>query len=259
MCPSGGSMQIDLTGRVVLVTGASRGIGRAVASHLASAGATVAAHYHRNAAAAEALVSEMGNNAGAFEADLTSVEACVDLFDAVQQEFGHLDILINNAGVAHLIREEASVDEWNNLWTHTLNVNARATALLCRLALRLFVARGGGRIINVASRAAFRGDTAEYAAYAASKGAVVALTRSIARAYGKQGIVAFVVAPGFVRTDMAQDSIDAYGEQFVVDDLALRYLTEPHDVAPMITLLASGLADHATGATIDINAGSYVH
>jgi len=252
-------MQIDLTGRVILVTGASRGIGRAIASHLHAAGATVAVHYHRSSEAADSLVSELGPNAAAFAADLAGSESCAGLFGAVLQEFGHLDVLINNAGVAHLIAEDAPVKEWSELWADTMNVNARATALLCRLAVRHFSERSGGRIINVASRAAFRGDTAEYAAYAASKGAVVALTRSIARAYGKQGVAAFVIAPGFVRTDMAQDSIDAYGEQFVLDDLALNQLTEPQDVAPIVTLLASGLADHATGATIDINAGSYVH
>lgn len=252
-------MQVDLSGQVILVTGASRGIGRSIACHVASAGAAVAAHYHQNQAAAEALVSDLGHDACAFQANLEEVQACESLFENVIARYGHVDVLINNAGVAHLIKAGASVDEWSILWAKTMNVNARATALLCRLAIRHFVTRGGGRIINVASRAAFRGDTAEYAAYAASKGAVVALTRSIARAYGKQNVAAFVIAPGFVRTDMAQDSIDAYGEAFVLDDLALNRLTEPEDVAPIITLLASGLADHATGATIDINAGSYVH
>ena len=95
--------------------------------------------------------------------------------------------------------------------------------------------------------------------YAASKGGVIALTRSIARGFGKDGICAFVLAPGFVRTDMAQDFIDEYGEASVVGDLALDHLTEPTDLSPIVVLLASGLADHATGATIDLNAGSYVH
>ena len=252
-------MRVELTGQVVLVTGASRGIGRAIACHMASAGATVAVHFHKNREVAEALVTSLGRQAGAFQANLAQVEACENLFTRVMESYGRVDVLVNNAGVAHLIRPDASVDEWYRLWEHTLAVNARATALLCRMAVRHFVAREGGRIINIASRAAFRGDTAEYVAYAASKGAVVALTRSLARAYGKNGVKAFVIAPGFVRTDMAQDSIDAYGEQFVLDDLALDSLTEPEDLAPMITLLAAGLADHATGATIDINAGSYVH
>ena len=119
--------------------------------------------------------------------------------------------------------------------------------------------RGGGRIVNISSRAAFRGDQPDYLAYAASKAGLVALTRSLARAYGKDGIVAFNVAPGFTRTEMAQDFIDQYGEDYAVSDIALTRLTEPKDIAPTLVFLASGLADHATGATIDINAASYVH
>jgi NAD(P)-dependent dehydrogenase (short-subunit alcohol dehydrogenase family) len=137
-------------------------------------------------------------------------------------------------------------------------VNLRAVDLLSRLAVRHFLQRDGGRIINVASRAAFRGDTPEYMTYAASKGGVVALTRSIARGFGKAGICAFALAPGFVRTEMAQEYIDAVGEDHVADDLALDRLTEPADLTPLVILLASGLADHATGSTFDLNAGSYV-
>ena len=136
---------------------------------------------------------------------------------------------------------------------------ARAAALLCARAIPQFETRGGGRIINISSRAAFRGDQPDYIAYAASKGGMVALTRSIARGFGKQGVVAFNVAPGFTRTAMAQDFIDQYGEDYAVSDIALTRLTEPKDIAPTVVFLASGLADHATGATIDINAGSYVH
>ena len=138
-------------------------------------------------------------------------------------------------------------------------INLRAVELLCRLGIRHFQEHGGGRIINVASRAAFRGDIPEYMAYAASKGGVVALTRSIARAFGKDGICAFVIAPGWVRTQMAQDFIDEYGEEAATKDLALDRMTEPADLAPLVVLLASGLADHSTGGTFDVNAGSYVH
>jgi NAD(P)-dependent dehydrogenase (short-subunit alcohol dehydrogenase family) len=140
-----------------------------------------------------------------------------------------------------------------------MDINTRASAILIRSAIPHFKQHGGGKIINIASRAAFRGDTEEYLAYAASKGAMVSLSRSVARAYGKDNITSFVIAPGFVRTDMAQDAIDAYGEDYVVGGLALNKLTEPKDVAPMVVLLASGLADHATGTSIDINAASYVH
>ena len=138
-------------------------------------------------------------------------------------------------------------------------VNLQAVGILCNLAVDHFKNKGGGIVINISSRAAFRGDTAEYLAYAASKGGVVALTRSIARAYGKQGVAAFNIAPGFVKTDMADEFIEIYGERVVKDDIALSELTQPQDLAPLITLLASGLANHATGGTFDINAGSYVH
>jgi NAD(P)-dependent dehydrogenase (short-subunit alcohol dehydrogenase family) len=111
----------------------------------------------------------------------------------------------------------------------------------------------------MASRAAFRGDTIDYLAYAASKGGMVSLTRSIARGFGKQNIKAFLIAPGFVRTEMAQEFIDFYGEEKTIADLALPKLTEPDDIAPLVVFLASGMADHATGGTFDINAGSYVH
>lgn len=252
-------MQIDLSGRVVLVTGASRGIGRAFAAHMAEAGATVAVHYHQSREAAEALAAALGQGARAFQADLADVTACEQLVQRVVQTYHQLDVLVNNAGVARAAPLDAPVDAWQAAWEHTLAVNLRAAELLCRLAIQRFRSTGGGRILNVASRAAFRGDTVDYMAYAASKAGLVALTRSIARGLGKEGIRAFVLAPGFTRTDMAQDFIDAYGEGVALDDIALERLTEPGDLAPIAVLLASGLADHATGCTIDLNAGSYVH
>jgi 3-oxoacyl-[acyl-carrier protein] reductase len=176
----------------------------------------------------------------------------------VVASFGRVDVLVNNAGVATAV-DAPSIDRWLAIWNQTLDVNLRAAALLCRLATDHFATSGGGRIINISSRAAFRGDQPDYIAYAASKGGMVALTRSIA-GLRQQGIArAFNVAPGFTRTAMAQDFIDQYGEDYATGDIALTRLTEPKDIAPTIVFLASGLADHATGATIDINAGSYVH
>ena len=182
-----------------------------------------------------------------------------DLFEDVVEAYGRLDVLVNNAGVALSIPIDASSSAWKQSWDLTMAVNLCAVELLCRRAVGHFKKHGGGRIINIASRAGIRGDVPAYLSYAASKGGVVALTRSLARGFGKDGICAFVLTPGFVRTDMAQDFIDEYGEAFVVDDLALDRLTEPADLAPLVVLLASGLADHATGTTIDVNAGSYVH
>ena len=173
--------------------------------------------------------------------------------------FGRIDVLVNNAGMAAGAALDGDEAAWLQAWTRTMAVNLTAVGLLCRSAIGHFQTHGGGRIINISSRAAFRGDTPDYMAYAASKGGVVALTRSIARAFGKQGITAFDVAPGFTRTEMAEAFIDQYGEAYAASDIALSRLTEPGDIAPMLVFLASGLADHATGTTIDLNAGSYVH
>ena len=251
-------MTIDLSNQNILVTGASRGIGRAIATSLAGAGARVAVHYNRQRNGAEELARRIGHESFAVQADLEQPAACIALFDAVLAEMGSIDVLINNAAVSIEIPMEASPDEWLMGWNRTLAINLTASQLLSRLAIHHFQLRGGGRIINIASRAAFRGDTPEYMAYAASKAGMVALTRSIARGFGKENIKAFVVAPGFTRTDMAQDFIAIYGEDYVTNDLALSQLTEPEDIAPTVVFLASGLADHATGASIDINAGSYV-
>ncbi|MBT8461844.1 MAG: SDR family oxidoreductase, partial [Gemmatimonadetes bacterium] len=222
------------------------------------AGATVAVHFNQSHAAGGALAETLGHDARAFLADLAEPESCERLFDEVIGAYGRLDVLVNNAGIALKIPFGVATDEWRKAWDLTMAVNLRAVELLSRLAVQHFQQHDGGRIINVASRAAFRGDTPEYMSYAASKGGVVSLTRSIARAFGKAGVCAFVLAPGFVRTEMAQEAIDEYGEAHVTSDLALDRLTEPADLTPLVVLLASGLADHATGTTIDVNAGSYV-
>ena len=251
-------MHIDLTGKTVLVTGASRGIGAEIARAMAGSGAKVAVHYSTSEIEAAQVAAACGPDAHIFAANIADPAACQRLWAQVVDRYGRIDVLVNNAGVATAV-DDPSIDRWLEVWNRTLDVNLRAAALLCRLATDHFAANGGGRIINISSRAAFRGDQPDYIAYAASKGGMVALTRSIARGFGKQGIVAFNVAPGFTRTAMAQDFIDQYGEDYAVSDIALTRLTEPKDVAPTVVFLASGLADHATGATIDINAGSYVH
>ena len=252
-------MHIDLTGKRILVTGASRGIGAAIAHALDAAGAQVIVHYNSNRERAEEIAQNLVNSPICIQADLAAPDACSTLFAQTLLELGHLDVLINNAGIAIDAPPEAPLKHWLDAWDKTMHVNLRATELLSRLAIQHFVSRQGGRIINIASRAAFRGDTPGYMTYAASKAGMVALTKSIARAYGKQNITAFVVAPGFTRTDMAQDFIDLYGEEHALHDIALQRLTEPKDIAPLIVLLSSGLADHATGTSIDINAASYVH
>jgi NAD(P)-dependent dehydrogenase (short-subunit alcohol dehydrogenase family) len=251
-------MQIDLSGRTILVTGGSRGIGSAIVRRLGQCGARVALHYRSARSEADALALEIGNGAQCFAADLGDLDAVITLWASVEDEFGRIDGLVNNAGIALESAIDKASDDWLADWQRTMAVNATAPALLSRAAIGHFVRHGGGRIVNVASRAAFRGDTPNYLAYAASKAAIVALTRSIARGFGKSGIKAFVLAPGFTRTEMAQAFIDQYGENYAMGDIALDRLTEPDDIAPMAAFLLSGLADHATGTTIDLNAGSYV-
>jgi NAD(P)-dependent dehydrogenase (short-subunit alcohol dehydrogenase family) len=252
-------MHIDLSNTSVLVTGASRGIGAAVARAMGKAGAKVALHYRDQRERATALAAQIGPSAEVFQADLSSVEECTALWKAVVARFGRVNTLVNNAGIAISSPLEAATEGWVTEWDTTMAVNLRAPAILSKLAIEHFLQTGGGRIVNISSRAAFRGDQPAYLAYAASKGGLVALTRSVARGFGKAGVLAFNVAPGFTRTDMAKDFLDQYGEDYATNDIALARLTEPDDVAPFVVFLASGLGDHATGCTIDINAGSYVH
>jgi NAD(P)-dependent dehydrogenase (short-subunit alcohol dehydrogenase family) len=252
-------LQIDLAGQRILVTGASRGIGRALAVGLGRAGADVAVHYHQNEAKAREVCEAIGETARSVRADLAEAPEAGRLFERAVEALGGLDALVNNAGVAVEAPLEGDEAFWTEAWDRTLDVNLRATALLCRAALLHFRKTGNGRIINVASRAAFRGDTPDYLAYAASKGGMVALTRSIARGFGPEGVKAFLVAPGYVRTDMALQYIEEYGEESTIGDIPLGRMAEPEDLAPLVVLLASGLADHATGSTFDVNGASYVH
>ena len=249
-------MTIDLKGKNILVTGSSRGIGKGIAEHLAASGARVAVHYNKNAEKAEQLAAEIGNCSMAFGADLEDPQACEKLFNDVITSFGKLDVLINNAGIFEY--SPIGDSDWTEKWDRTLAVNLRAAGLLSKLAILHFQKQGGGRLIHISSRAAFRGDDPDFMAYAASKGGMVALSKTIARGFGKDGIASFVIAPGWVESDMTSGYIEKYGEEAIIKDLALNSITQPKDLAPIVTLLSSGLADHATGTTIHVNAGSYV-
>ncbi|MBW1781716.1 MAG: SDR family oxidoreductase [Deltaproteobacteria bacterium] len=251
-------MKIDLKDHIILLTGATSGIGQAVARLLSKAGATMAMHYWENEKKAKSIQDSVKNGSHLFQADLADLGQTAHLFQKVIAMYGRIDTLINNAGIFFCSPMEKDVTPWLADWHRTLSINLTSAALLCKLSIPVFKKHGGGRIINIASRAAFRGDTDEYLAYAASKGGLVSLTRSIARAYGKENIKAFIVAPGFVRTRMAESFIKTHGEKSIMDELALSKMTEPDDVAPTVVFLASGMMDHATGGTIDINAGSYV-
>ena len=251
-------MKIDLSNKTILVTGANSGIGNAIAQELLNAGAKVALHFNSNSDGASKLKEQFSDQCELFQADFNNVDETIKLFENVLFWEDRLDILINNAGTAIMNSVNLDDETWIKNWNTIMNINLLAAGVLSKKALEHFKTRNGGRIINIASRAAYRGDTPDYLAYAASKAGMVALVRSIARGFGKDGITAFSIAPGFTRTAMAQKSIDKYGEDFVMKDIALNQLTEPKDIAPIVTLICSGKLDHGTGSNIDINAGSYV-
>jgi NAD(P)-dependent dehydrogenase (short-subunit alcohol dehydrogenase family) len=252
-------MKINLHSQRILVTGASRGIGKAIAAQLSASGAEVLLHFNSNLEAAKSLAASLPNPAHLAPCDLSNLEMVKGWIPELIEKHGKIDAIVNNAGIAISIQDSAPTEDWTAAWLKTMDVNINAMAIICKEFITHARENKDGRIVNVSSRAAFRGDTPDYLAYAASKAAIVSFTRSIARYYGKDGIKAFIIAPGFTRTDMAQEFMDQYGESYALNDIALNELTEPKDIAPMVTLLCSGMADHATGSTIDINAGSYVH
>ena len=250
---------LDLEGKVVLVTGASRGIGAAIARAAGTAGAGVVLHYAGRRETAESVAGDLREPGchmvqGDFESD-DDVERV--WHEAVAWK-GRIDVLINNAGVYAAGGPDEDFDTWTAVWRRLLQVNLIAAGHLCRQAVLHFRPRGGGIIVNIASRAAFRGDTPDYMQYAASKGGLVSLTRSLARGFAADNILAYVVAPGFVRTEMADDFTRVHGEEAVTQEIPLGDMASPEDVAEVVLFLASGRARHATGTTIDINGASYV-
>jgi NAD(P)-dependent dehydrogenase (short-subunit alcohol dehydrogenase family) len=248
-----------LSGKVCVVTGSAGGIGVAIAEALASGGARLVLHYHATAAPVAAVVERLGKErAAAVKADLRDPRGAGALWREAVERWGGVDVLVNNAGIMPAAHVDDDWDTWHRVWDETLRVNLVAAADLSREAVKHFRARGGGVLVNIASRAAFRGDTLEYMAYAASKGGLVALTRSIARGAAREGVLAYTVAPGFVDTPMVKPFIDEYGEAAIVRDIPMGKMVPPREVGSVVAFLASGVAPHATGSTIDINGASYV-
>ncbi len=250
---------IDLSDKKILLTGASDGIGKGVANYLMKMGARVAVHYNTNKDSAESLVfNHKKTNSKSFKADLSNEEEVYTLFRDVTKEFGKINIIILNAGVFLPHSTKETTKDWLSVWKKTMDINLNSVGLLTKLGLDHFKENNKGTFIYIGSRAVFRGETEEYLAYAASKGGIVSLARSVARSFGKNNIKSFIISPGFTRTQMAEDFIAQYGEEKVMNEIALNELTKPEDLAPLIGLMCSGLMDHATGATIDVNAGSHI-
>jgi len=247
---------IDLAGKAALVTGASRGIGRATAIRLANAGADVAVNYHRSEEEGLLLAKQIGGLP--VRADVSDAAETQRMIEKVVERFGRIDILVNNAATFDTNPFDGDdYDAWRRGWERTFALNVFGAANAAYLAMREMRKHGGGKIINVASRAAFRGET-EFADYGASKAALVNLTRSIARGCAKDNIIASCVAPGFIETDMARSELEAHAEE-ILNQIPLRRVGSVDDVASVILFLASPMADYLNGVTIDVNGGSWFH
>ncbi len=229
----------------ILLTGASRGIGAATFDLLRASGHDVAGHSTKGP---EELIA----------GDLADPDAPRRIWKEAIARLGRIDVLVNNAGIYEAVAEDAPGADWQAAWQRTLTVNLVAAADLSRLAVGHFKQNGGGRIVNVASRAAFRGDSPQHWHYAASKGGMVAMTRSIARAYAAENILAFAVAPGFTVSEMTEDYLAGRGGAAIIADIPLGRVTSTDEVAEAIRWLAIEAPAAATGSVIDLNGASYV-
>ncbi|MSP82596.1 MAG: SDR family oxidoreductase [Alphaproteobacteria bacterium] len=248
---------ITLKGKTLLVTGGGRGIGAAIARAAVGLGGSVVVH-DVSASALTAIGAELGASCHIVAGDLALADSVGAVWKAATDRAGAIDVLVNNAGIYEPADPGDDFAVWAASWRRTLAVNLEAPAHFCRKAIRHFQGRGGGIIVNMASRAAFRGDDPDYMHYAASKAGIVAMTRTIARGFGRDNITAFAVAPGFVRTNLNAAFFLRHGVDAATRDIPLGAVAEPEDIANVVMFLASGLARHATGTTIDVNGASYV-
>ncbi len=249
---------IQLNGRVMLITGAAGGIGSTIARGGVAGGGKVLIH-DVNSDAIARLAQELGDDAHPLTADLNNPGETANLWSRALRVHGRIDVLVNNAGIYPPAPLEMELDEWVDVWNLSLAVNLKAPAILAREAVATYTNQAeGGIIINVASRAAFRGEDPDYWHYAAAKAGVVAITRTIARQYGRQGVTAFAIAPGFVDTALNKVFVEHFGVEAAARETGLGEVAQPQDIANVILFLATGLAKHATGTTIDINGASYV-
>lgn len=243
--------------RVALVTGASNGIGTAIARILAQADMKVAVHYNRDRAAACEIARECGAASTVVQGDIGKPEDCARIAGEVLERYGRIDVLVNNAAVAEKDHFALPYDAWRQHWQRTLDINLLGAVNLAHLVVAAMRRQGGGKIINVSSRSAFRGET-EYVAYAAAKAAIVNYTRCLARSLAPDGILAYAIAPGFIRTPMAEPLLAEHGEE-IAGQIPSGVVGEPIDVANVALFLASDLSNYITGSTIDVNGGSYLH
>lgn len=250
---------MSATDKIVLITGASRGIGRATARLFAAAGSRVAVHYRNDShAAAETLASLAGDGHCTVAADVSDAQAVTSLVDEVTTRMGGLDVLVNNAGVGeHHVVEDVDYTHWQAAWQRILATNLIGPANLSFCAAKHMIAHGGGRIVNVSSRGAFRGEPKQ-PAYGASKAGLNALGQSLAQALAPNGVYVFTVAPGFVQTDLAAARLAGPDGDDIRAQSPLNRVAQPDEVARTIVFLGSQAPEFLTGCIVDVNGASYL-
>jgi NAD(P)-dependent dehydrogenase (short-subunit alcohol dehydrogenase family) len=245
--------------KIVLVTGGSRGIGREIAKQFAEKGATVAVHYNSNQTAAEETVSMLhGDGHIIVQANMDDPDGIQAMVDHVVAQLGRLDILVNNAGIyeEHLLAD-VSYEQWQENFRHTLEVNLIGASNTIYCAAQVMIKQGGGRIVNVSSRGAFRGEPTA-PAYGASKAGMNSMGQSLAKHLAPYNIFVGTVAPGFVETDMAAEILAQPRGEEIRNQSPLGRVAKPEEVAHVALFLASEGAEFTTGTIIDINGASYL-
>ncbi|MBL4595991.1 MAG: SDR family oxidoreductase [Robiginitomaculum sp.] len=247
----------NLAKTTVLITGASRGLGVSIARTCAEQGAKLVLHYGRNHAGMEKLRAELGASVlGVLSSDLSQPNVGTEIWQQAQKIAPDLNALVNNAGSADPVDFATSDEDWQAGWAKTLAINLQAPADLCRAAIASFTKANGGPIVNIASRAGQRGDQMDLGAYAASKGALLALTRTIAKGAAAQGVMAYAIAPGWIDTEMAPTDKQIRGK--AVAEIPYGDFADPAEIAALTAFLLSGACPSATGATFDVNGASYL-
>ena len=250
---------MDFSGKHVFITGGSRGIGRAIATAFAAGGARVGINYLSNTKAAEkTLASLEGRPHMMVQGDVSDPESVRHMIETVVDNFGALDIVVNNAGtyVYHRL-EEVVYDDWQQAWQETLATNLLGPANVAYCAARHMIEHGGGRIVNVTSRGAFRGEP-EGPAYGASKAALNSMSQSLAQRLAPHGIFVGAVAPGFVDTELAARVLDGPDGDAIRAQSPLGRVAKPEEVAHAVLFLASEGSEFSTGTIIDVNGASYL-
>jgi NAD(P)-dependent dehydrogenase (short-subunit alcohol dehydrogenase family) len=252
------TQEMPLAGQTILVTGASGGIGKSIVERLAAEGARPIIQYGRDEASAHALLAGIRGEGSIIKADLGVRGAAKALWAEAQMREGRINGVVNNAGIRTQVNIDADDTEWHAVWQREFQVNFFAAADLCREAIKHFREQGTGRIINIASRAGQRGYAADALPYGATKAALLNLTKSIARSFGDDGVVAIAIAPGWVSTDMAQQFVATHGKLAAVGDIPIGEMAQPSEIAELVAFALRPSQRSLNGATLDVNGGSYI-